>query len=338
MKTQKNKKQKNHRGNSYTNIIIVILILLVSIELIPMFLTFLFPELCYGCTRIGKTQQFLNERIHLSKIVWLSYLFLFLFFIYLLSKWKNKIIKYLLIFICVFMIYLPTLPFIIIINLILSSIYKNPPFIYDYHELFPASIEIENNADKIIHEFKSYKNRPECIRKTNPGYKIEINSSKDNCWRAIYLKKMGKIQDELIPFFPITTELLKDKQIHNAIFSILDPGVEISEHKGYYKGYLRYHLGVVIPDKTDKAYIVCGGEKYTWKEREGILFDDMYLHHVKNPTNQRRVVLYLDVKRESNSDLINLINQFGIFLFENSIILNTFLKNQHNQTKIKENS
>jgi sialic acid synthase SpsE len=24
-------------------------------------------------------------------------------------------------------------------------------------------------------------------------YKIEINSTKDNCWRAIYLKKMGKM-------------------------------------------------------------------------------------------------------------------------------------------------
>ena len=232
------------------------------------------------------------------------------------------------------MIYFPTLPLIGVVNILLSCIYKNPPFIHDYHDLFPASVDIESHADKIIHEFKNYKNRPECIRKSNPAYKIEVNSTKENCWRAIYLKKMGKIQEDEIPFFPITTELLKDEQIHNAIFSILDPGVAIPEHTGYYKGYLRYHLGVIIPDKPDKAYIVCGGEKYTWKEGEGIVFDDMYLHYVKNPTQETRVVLYLDVKRKNESVWVKTLNEIGFFLIEYSIMLNTFMKNQHNQRKI----
>jgi beta-hydroxylase len=230
------------------------------------------------------------------------------------------------------------MPLITLLNIILECVYKNPPFIHDYHSFFPASVEIEKHADEIIHEFKNYKNRPECIRKTNPAYKIEANITSENCWRAIYLKKMGKIQEDEIPFFPMTTELLKDKQIHNAIFSILDPGVEIPEHTGYYKGYLRYHLGVIIPDKPDKAYIVCGNEKYIWKEGKGIVFDDMYLHYVKNPTQETRVVLYLDVKRNNTSCLVNWINQMGLGVIHYSIMLNIFMKNQHNQRKITETS
>jgi hypothetical protein len=64
------------------------------------------------------------------------------------------------------------------------------------------------------------------------------------------------------------------------------------------------------------------------------MFDDMYTHYVKNPTNKIRVVLYIDVKRESNY-LINKINDAGIYLIENSFFLNTFLKNQHKQNKLE---
>jgi len=241
------------------------------------------------------------------------------------------------------MIYLPTLPLINIITILLCLIFNNPPFIKNHHTEFPPSLELERKSSSIINEFNTYtkNNKPDCIRKTNPGFTIEKNSKEDNCWRALYLKKLGKIDNNIIQYFPNTTELVKDEQIHNAFFSILDPGVEIPQHTGYYKGYLRYHMGVVIPNnntgKTDaKAYIVCGGEKYIWKEGEGVIFDDMYLHSVKNPTNKTRVVLYLDIKRKSESHFINKLNDIGIYLMENSILLNIFLKNQHSQNKIEK--
>jgi beta-hydroxylase len=241
------------------------------------------------------------------------------------------------------MIYIPTLPLLSLITIYLSLYYKNTPFITNYYQIFKPSIQIEKNSKIIIREFKNYINnkKPECIRKNNPGFKIENNSDDNNCWRALYLKKYGKIEKNIIKYFPNTTELIKDNQIHNAFFSILDPGVEIPPHCGYYKGYLRYHMGIIIPNNetnktNDKAYIVCGGEKYIWKENKGIIFDDMYLHHVKNPTNQMRVVLYLDIIRNNNSYYTNIINKTGIYLIENSIIFNIFLKNQHSQNKIEK--
>jgi beta-hydroxylase len=325
-----------------TSIILLVLIALTLIELIPYLLTIIFPNLCYGCTTIGKLQQQLNENINLGYISWFSYTVLFIYFIYLSSRFKNILYRYSSIFFCLFMIYLPTLPLINIITIFFRMIYKNPPFINDYQNIFPSAIEIENNSNIIISEFKNYtkNNKPNCIRKSNPGFKIENNSNDDNCWRALYLKKIGKIDNNMIQYFPNTIELLKNEQIHNAFFSILDPGVEIPPHVGYYKGYLRYHMGIIIPNNetdnlNDKAYIICGGEKHIWKEGQGVVFDDMYLHHVKNPTNQTRVVLYLDIKRKDSSYFLDKINDIGIFLIENSIVFNSFLKNQHSQNKIE---
>jgi hypothetical protein len=327
-------------NNNNIKLLIIILIIISTIEIVPILLTIFKQTLCYGCTIIGKLHQELNSKYNLSTISWFAYMILFILFIYLSNKISNIYLKYFLIFLCIFIIYVPVFPILNIINLILSLNYKNTPFIKNYHDIFPASINIEKNSESIINEYKNYikTNNAECIKNSNPGFKIELSNNDKNCWRALYLKKIGIINKNMIKFFPNTIKLLNDKQIHTAFFSILDPGVEISPHVGYYKGYLRYHIGIIIPNNNketnDKAYIICGNEKYIWKEKEGIVFDDTYLHYVKNPSNQTRVVLYIDIIREKKNNIIDLINDLGIFFVENSIVLNYFLKNQHLQTKI----
>jgi len=323
------------------NILILILIILSLIEILPYIITVLYPNACYGCSKIGKLHQKLNNKYKLAYICWFSYLLLFCYFIYLSLFLKNNTIKYILILLLLVLIYLPLLPILNIITIILSIVYNNPPFINNYHDIFPDSIYIEKNAERIIEEYNTYtdNNLPECIRKSIPGFTIENTSDNNSCWRILYLKRGGKIDKNMIKYFPITISLLESKQIHSAFFSILDSGVEISPHVGYYKGYLRYHLGIIIPnnksiDQDNKAYIVCGNEKYIWKEKEGIVFDDMYLHYVKNPTNQLRVVLYLDIKRINDNNIINEINNIGINLIKNSFLFNIFIKNQHSQNKI----
>jgi beta-hydroxylase len=317
--------------------ILYILLFFLSIEVVPYIVTILFPNLCWSCTTLGKLHQSLDAKYNLVYISWFSYTALMIYSIYVASQFKNIFLKFTSIVFLIALIYTPTLPITNIINMIMFMFFKNPPFIHDYHTEFPSSVAIENHATTIIDEFKQYTSvyKPECIRKTNPSFKIEVSDKEENCWRALYLKKIGKIDPDMIEHFPTTMSLLKDPQIHNAFFSILDPGVEIPPHIGYYKGYLRYHLGVIIPTGREKAYIVCGGKKYTWKEQQGVLFDDLYLHHVKNPTNQTRVVLYLDIKRKTTSPFLNTLNNIGIYLMEHSLVLQLFLKNQHGQKKIK---
>jgi ornithine lipid ester-linked acyl 2-hydroxylase len=90
----------------------------------------------------------------------------------------------------------------------------------------------------------------------------------------------------------------------------------VSPHWGYYKGFVRYHLGVVIPDdnadrrcwlrvnpdpadnaQKEKALIE-RGPKYYWRNGRGVVFDDTYLHDAANESDQVRVVLWLDVARK----------------------------------------
>lgn len=318
-------------------------ILLASLALAPFILTILIPDLCYGCTFVGKIHQYMNENYSFAYICWVSYIFVFIYLIFQATYYKNTYLKVILIILYLFLIYLPVFPISTIINLFLFLFYNNPPFIHNYHDVFPQSIEIEKKSNTIINEYNEYMkadNKIDCIKNSNPGFGLENTSNEKNCWKAIYLKKVGKIQENMLDFFPETLKLLNDDQIHNAFFSILEPGVEIPPHKGYYKGYLRYHLGVEIPNnesnKTDdKAYIICGGEKYIWKKNQGILFDDMYTHYVKNPSNKTRVVLYLDVKRKNNNKIVDFVNNIGILYLENSILLKMFLTNQHKQIKIQ---
>jgi beta-hydroxylase len=145
------------------------------------------------------------------------------------------------------------------------------------------------------------------VHRTVKGFQISIGD--DLCWRTLVLKKQNKLVNEKL--FPQTSSLLDDPLIHNAMFSILYANVNIPPHTGYYKGYLRYHLGIIIPkDEEQRPFIICGDQKYYWNEGEGVLFDDMYLHYVENPTKYQRVVLYIDVLRTNVPEIIQPIYDF----------------------------
>jgi hypothetical protein len=96
---------------------------------------------------------------------------------------------------------------------------------------------------------------------------------------------------------PVLAQLLREMpEVSSAFLSILDGGCRLEPHRGYFKGILRYHLGLIVPAPHD-VWLLCGGERYHWQEGEGVLFDDMYVHSVENRSSQPRLVLFLDVRR-----------------------------------------
>jgi len=82
-----------------------------------------------------------------------------------------------------------------------------------------------------------------------------------------------------------------------AFFSILSPGKHIGVHRGPYRGLLRYHLGLRIPEPAGAAGISVGGEVAHWQEGGSLLFDDGYEHFAWNDTDGIRAVLFMDVER-----------------------------------------
>jgi beta-hydroxylase len=134
-------------------------------------------------------------------------------------------------------------------------------------------------------------------------------------WKT-FMFKSGDFIAENCALAPRTAALLANiPGIYTAFFSVLEPHQHIKAHWGYWKGFVRYHLGVIIPgdnaDHTcwirinpdaqaaggDKGQIA-QGEKYYWHNGQAVLFDDTFLHEAANESDQVRVVLFLDVARK----------------------------------------
>lgn len=119
----------------------------------------------------------------------------------------------------------------------------------------------------------------------------------DAGWKRFYLKWYTAACDPLAQkLCPRTCALLQRMpNVKLAMFSILEPGSRILPHSGLFRGCYRYHMGLQAPG--DGCFINIGGEHYSWKEGEDVLFDDTFNHFVINNTAQRRIVLFLDVER-----------------------------------------
>ena len=193
---------------------------------------------------------------------------------------------------------------------------RTPAFIRDYHRYYPALARLEAGYPQVRAECLAIledKERLPDIRVMGGNYtKRGVHLA---LWKT-FLFKSGDFVEANCARCPRTAALLRDiPHVYTAFFSVLDPHQVITPHWGYYKGFLRYHLGVVIPndnadrscslqvnaDLSDNAQddpaLIEKGERYYWHEGEGIVFNDNYLHGAENKSDEVRVVLFLDLKR-----------------------------------------
>src|SRR5262249_3072000 len=79
--------------------------------------------------------------------------------------------------------------------------------------------------------------------------------------------------------------------------SILSPRKHILDHRGPYKGVLRYHLGLIVPEDAEACRIRVGEDIRHWEAGRSMVFDDTFNHEVWNDTDATRVVLFVAVMR-----------------------------------------
>lgn len=193
---------------------------------------------------------------------------------------------------------------------------KNPALIRDYHRHYPALALLERSADVIRKECLELMAQPEKIPHIkDAGGRYTTRGIHEIEWRTFMLKS-GRFLEANCRRAPETARLLREiPDVATAFFSILGPKQHIRAHWGYYKGFWRYHLGLVVPnDNRDqscwlrvnddrRAYdkrirsVIEQTAKYYWHEAEGIVFDDTYLHDAANESDAPRAVLFLDLKR-----------------------------------------
>ncbi len=258
------------------------------------------------------------------------YIFVALFFIVSIILAKNAF-HFLIILIVAFALYYPIAQ---VWNICILPFSQNPPFIDVYDSCKPLSERYNSGVKAEMDAIMKTYNDPACFHDKIPGFKV--GKSADACWRTIGIKHLGKFSiNDMEKRFPILHQILSSPDIINVMISILDEGVGIPIHRGYFRGILRYQLGYIIPKDREKTFIVVGGQKYNWKEGEGVMFDDMYQHYVVNNTNEKRVVLYIDALRDNLPEPINTINKWFANLLSYNPILAMINTRDHKQEKLE---
>lgn len=207
------------------------------------------------------------------------------------------------------------------INNFLSNRCRDPPILNS--EKYPCVDELEQNWQLIKDEYNKYQKKYEI-----PSYSDISEKSSGNTpgWKSIFLRIFNrnlKICDK----FPKTMSIINKFPCTSAYFSVLEPGTYIKPHYGIYKGVIRCHLAIEVPKDWKNVFLLVETIKLNWREGKCILFDDMFLHAVKNNTNQRRVVLFLDIERDFGSWYMNLLNKIFIkFIHINNTLINVVKK------------
>lgn len=203
-----------------------------------------------------------------------------------------------------------------------GAIRRVPDFWTDYDEDYPELRRLEAGYERV---------RAECLRLLDDKDRITDISVLGSGyteggihairWKS-FVFKSGDFLEENCKLAPETAKLLKGiPGLYTAFFSILDPHQYVTPHYGYYKGILRYHLGVSIPkDNVDQSAwlrinssleanqvrqksLIDKGERYYWKNGQGVIFDDFHLHDAANDSDEVRVVLWLDIQRKMPAHL-----------------------------------
>jgi len=143
------------------------------------------------------------------------------------------------------------------------------------------------------------------------GYNdLGFNSFFRSGWKRFYLKWYGNDLPSANAACPRTVELLnRIPTIKGAMFASLPPGGSLVKHRDPYAGSLRYHLGLFTPNAPG-CYIEVDGERYFWKDGEAVVFDETFIHHAENTTDQPRVILFCDFERPLYGRLLSRMNRW----------------------------
>ncbi|HEY8608517.1 MAG TPA: lipid A hydroxylase LpxO [Noviherbaspirillum sp.] len=137
-----------------------------------------------------------------------------------------------------------------------------------------------------------------------------FNSFFKSGWKRFYLKWYDAAHPSAARFCPQTVALLRAMPcVKAAMFAELPPGAQLNRHRDPFAGSLRYHLGLVTPN-SDRCFIEVDGERYSWRDGEGVLFDETYLHWARNDSDRGRIILFCDVERPMRFGWAQAVNRW----------------------------
>ena len=177
-----------------------------------------------------------------------------------------------------------------------ASLVGDTPF-FDVAE-FPWAKRIEKDWQLIGRELDQVLQDREHLPNMQDIYAHLSSLSDDDRWKTYYLYGNWGRADANCDRCPDTARLCAEiPGMVKAFFSIISPHKHIEPHRGLYKGILRYHLGLRVPEPRESCRIRVRDEVRHWEEGRSLIFDDTYDHEVWNDTEGVRVALIVDFAR-----------------------------------------
>jgi beta-hydroxylase len=186
--------------------------------------------------------------------------------------------------------------FVAPINVFMHLFSKVPSTPYlssaDFHELRPLEQHWREIRDEALQLREMQK-----IRAAENNDDAGFNSFFKEGWKRFYLKWYAASHPSAERLCPKTVALLRGiPSVKAAMFAELPPGGKLNKHRDPFAGSLRYHLGLVCPN-TDDCFIEVDGQRYSWRDGAGVVFDETYIHWARNDSDQNRIILFCDVER-----------------------------------------
>src|ERR1035437_7821727 len=120
---------------------------------------------------------------------------------------------------------------------------------------------------------------------------ISANDGRD--WRVFIMKAYGVTVENNLQRCPTVAALLDEApEVVSAILSFLAPGKHVPEHRGPFRGILRFHLMLSIPrdgNGVPACVMNIDGVPYRLGDGESLLWDDTYRHEVWNRSDQEGI-------------------------------------------------
>ncbi|MFC5462907.1 aspartyl/asparaginyl beta-hydroxylase domain-containing protein [Massilia niabensis] len=137
-----------------------------------------------------------------------------------------------------------------------------------------------------------------------------FNSFFKTGWKRFYLKWYDASHPSARRLCPQTWALLQAiPSVKAAMFAELPPGAKLNAHRDPFAGSIRYHLGLATPN-DDRCFIEVDGQRHSWRDGQGVLFDETYIHWAVNGSESDRVILFCDVERPMRTRWMAALNRW----------------------------
>lgn len=180
-------------------------------------------------------------------------------------------------------------------------------------EVFPEMVptSLGSNYHTILQEYNEYRTMFGEVTSFNDidkNYQGFIKGREP--WRTQWLRIYG-VNTCYASYFPKTMELFNSWEYEavSIMISRIAPNQTLPAHLGATKLVLRHLMVVKAEFEPEPSALYVGHchekprdcelKKYPWeKEGQEIVFDDSFWHMADNPTNEERIALFTDMKRE----------------------------------------